>query len=236
MRSHGGARAKPAFYWAARGDWSNLEPDSKGVIFSNCDHLKLYIGDRIIEADPDRTTIPGLAHPPFQVELRRLPWTDLRIEGYVNGNKVIEKQYSSKGIDQEFVLLPDDTMLIADGTDTTRVVFRVTDEYGSLHRYSTAAIVFDFKDRPISLVTILPVSWVVAAPSGCARKMRLALYALKQSIQHSERRRSKFESSLLSRSGVELFLKSRTCSSITCGLRSKESENALSFCCGYELS
>jgi len=111
MRSHGGARAKPAFYWAARGDWSNLEPDSKGVIFSNCDHLKLYIGDRIIEADPDRTTIPGLAHPPFQVELRRLPWTDLRIEGYVNGNKVIEKQYSSKGIDQEFVLLPDDTTL-----------------------------------------------------------------------------------------------------------------------------
>ena len=81
------------------------------MIFSNCDHLSLYIGDRIIEADPDRTTIPGLAHPPFQVELRRLPGTGLRIEGYVNGNKVIEKQYSSKGVDQEFVLLPDDTTL-----------------------------------------------------------------------------------------------------------------------------
>jgi len=139
------------------------------VIFSNCDHLKLYIGDRIIEADTDRTTIPGLAHPPFQVELRRLPWTGLRIEGYVNGNKVIEKQYSSKGIDQEFVLLPDDTMLIADGTDTTRVVFRVTDEYGSLHRYSTAAIVFDLQgpadiigDNPSSLMGSCSAIWLRA--------------------------------------------------------------------------
>jgi beta-galactosidase len=160
---------EPAFFWAARGDWSNLEPDSKAVIFSNCDQLKLYIGDRVIEADPDRASFPNLPHPPFQMELRRLPWSDLRIEGYVNGNKVVEKRYSSKGIDQEFVLSPDDATLVADGADTTRVVFRVTDEYGSLRRYSTAAIVFDLQgpakiigDNPSSLMGGCGAVWLRA--------------------------------------------------------------------------
>ena len=160
---------EPAFYWAARGDWSNLEPDSKAVIFSNCDHLKLYIGDRMIEADPDRAGFPNLPHPPFQMELRHVPRADLRIEGYLNGNKVIEKQYSSKGIDQEFVLLPDDTTLVANGADTTRVIFRATDEYGSLRRYSTAAIVFDLQgpadiigDNPSSLMGGCGAIWLRA--------------------------------------------------------------------------
>ena len=160
---------EPAFYWAARGDWSNLEPNAKAVIFSNCDHLKLYISDRVIEADPDRTGFLNLPHPPFQIELRRLPSADLRIEGYLNGKKVIEKQFSGKGIDQEFVLAPDDTTLLADGSDATRVVFRVTDEFGALRRYSTGGIRFEVQgpaeiigDNPSSLMGGCGAIWLRA--------------------------------------------------------------------------
>ena len=34
------------------------------------------------------------------------------------------------------MLLADDTTLVADGADTTRVVLRVTDEFGALRTYA----------------------------------------------------------------------------------------------------
>ena len=160
---------EPAFYWAARGDWSNIPHGSKAVIFSNCDHLKLCSKDRLIEADPDREDFPNLPHPPFQLEMNRLPWADLRIEGYVGGKKIIEKQYSSKGIDQDFALKPDDATLIADGRDATRVMFRVTDEFGDLRRYSTAAIPLTLDgpgeiigDNPVTLMGGCGAIWIRA--------------------------------------------------------------------------
>lgn len=159
---------EPTFYWPARGDWTN--PLSKAVVLSNCDHIKLFVRDRLIaEADPDRAEFPNLEHPPFHVELKKIPWGDLRIEGFVAGKKVIEKKYSTKGIDQQFLAIPDDSMLVADGADTTRVVLQVTDEYGALRRYSTGAIVFSIEgpaeiigDNPFSLVGGCGAIWVRA--------------------------------------------------------------------------
>ena len=102
---------------------------------------------------------------------------DLRIEGYLAGKKVIEKKYSSKGIDQQFLVLPDDTTLIADGADATRVVLRVTDEFGNLLRYATAAIAFTLAgpaeiigDNPFSLMGGCGAVWVRAGQKpGTAR-------------------------------------------------------------------
>lgn len=159
---------EPAFHWAARGDLTNSF--SNALVCSNCDHLKFYVGDRMIaEADPDRANFANLAHPPFHVEFKRVPWGDLRIEGYLAGNKVIEKKLSIKGIDQQFLLLPDDTTLLADGADATRVAVLVTDEFGALRRYSTAAIAFAIEgpaeilgDNPFSLVGGCGAIWVRA--------------------------------------------------------------------------
>jgi beta-galactosidase len=159
---------EPAFSWPARGDWTN--PLSKAVVLSNCDHIKLFVRERMIaEADPNKAEFPNLPHPPFQVDLDRIPWGDLRIEGYVQGKKVIEKKYSNKGIDQQFGVTPDDSTLVADGADTTRVVMRVTDEYGTLRRYSTAAISLSIEgpaeiigDNPFSLVGGCGAVWVRA--------------------------------------------------------------------------
>jgi beta-galactosidase len=149
---------EPAFLWAAGDDWSQTMETA--LICSNCDHLKLYVGDKLVtEADPDRTTFGNLPHPPFTINLRHGPKKDvLRIEGYIGGKKVIEKKFSNRGVDEQFIVAPDDTSLVADGADSTRIVMRVADEFGNLQRYSTAAITLSLEgpaeivgDNPFSL-------------------------------------------------------------------------------------
>jgi beta-galactosidase len=47
---------------------------------------------------------------------------------------------SGKGADQQLLLTPDDHELIGDGIDATRVVMKVTDEYGAVRPFANAAI------------------------------------------------------------------------------------------------
>jgi len=170
---------EPCFQWSAKGDWTsgfgvrNVDGTfvtRNAVVWSNCDQLKFYVGEKMVaEADPDRVNFPNLPHPPFQLDLNRNPSQDLRIEGYLGDKKVVEKRYSSRGIEQQFVVLADDPTLIADGADATRVVLRVNDEFGNLLRYATAAIAFTIEgpaeligDNPFSLMGGCGAVWVKA--------------------------------------------------------------------------
>src|SRR5882724_4270793 len=69
---------EPAFYWA-RGD-RNSSFDV-AMVCSNCEHLKFYVGDRLIsEADPDKANFGNLGYPPFVTDLRSAfskGWGDL---------------------------------------------------------------------------------------------------------------------------------------------------------------
>jgi beta-galactosidase len=157
-----------AFHWA-RGDESI--GFTTAVVCSNCDHLKFYIDDKLVEADPDRTEFANLAYPPFVVKFNELfhKWGDLRIEGYIKGNKVITKNYSGKGVDEKFAILPDDNSLVADGADSTRVVLRVTDEFGAIRPFADSAVKFDLDgpaeligDNPFSLIGGTGAVWIRA--------------------------------------------------------------------------
>jgi beta-galactosidase len=160
---------EPAFHWA-RGDESI--GFTKGMVCSNCDHLKFFVGDKLVaEADPDKTQFQHLRYAPFTANLGAAvhQWGDLRIEGYIQGNKVISKTLSGKGIDQKFTLLPDDTKLNADGADTTRVVLRVTDEYGAIRPFANDAIKLELEgpaeiigDNPFALVGGTGAIWIRA--------------------------------------------------------------------------
>ena len=161
---------EPAFHWA-RGDAS--VGFSKAVMCSNCDHIKLYIADELIaEVDPDRKTFQHLQYAPFVVELGDLfhnKWGDLRLEGYIQGKQVIVKKYSGKGVDQKFTLLSDDTSLIADGADATRVVLRVTDEFDAIRPFANDAISFELEgpaeiigDNPFAVVGGTGAIWIRA--------------------------------------------------------------------------
>lgn len=160
---------EPAFHWA-RGDAS--VGFSKAMVCSNCDHLKLYIDDKLIaEVDPDRKQFAHLKYAPFVLEMGELfhKWGDLRIEGYIQGKQVITKHFSGKGVDTRFLLLPDDTALIADGADSTRVVLRVTDEFGAVQPFANHAIKFELEgpahiigDNPFSLIGGTGAIWIRA--------------------------------------------------------------------------
>ncbi|MEP6847872.1 MAG: glycoside hydrolase family 2 TIM barrel-domain containing protein [Acidobacteriota bacterium] len=158
---------EPAFDWA-RGDES--QTFTMAMVCSNCEKLKYYMGDRLVaEVEPDRKTYPSLKYAPFTADLRGpigKKWEDLRIEGYIGGKKVIERRMSSKGVDQQFIVTPDDTELIADGIDMTRVVFRVADEFGNTRPFAQAAIQFTienggiFGDNPFALVGGVGAIWI----------------------------------------------------------------------------
>ena len=160
---------EPAFHWA-RGDESI--GFTKALFCSNCDHLKLYIDDKLIaECDPDRTQFAHLKYPPFVVDIGKLidPWGDLRVEGYIQGTKKITKSMSGKGVDRKFAIVADDPSLSADGADTTRVVLSVTDEFGAIRPFAADAIRFELSgpakligDNPFALSGGTGAVWIRA--------------------------------------------------------------------------
>jgi beta-galactosidase len=160
---------EPAFHWA-RGDAS--VGFSNAVVCSNCDHIKFFIDDKLVaEVDPDRKQFAHLQYPPFVLELRELfhKWGDLRLDGYIQGKQVISKRLSGTGVDAKFMLLPDDAELIADGADSTRIVLRVTDEFGAVRPFANDAIKFELDgpaeiigDNPFSLIGGTGAVWIRA--------------------------------------------------------------------------
>ena len=158
---------EPAFHWA-RGDESI--GFTKAVVCSNCDQLKFYIADKLVaEVDPNKAEFAHLRYSPFVADLGKAVgnWGDLRIDGYLQGKQVISKTLSGRGIDQKFALLPDDTHLNADAADSTRVVLRVTDEFGAIRPFANDAIKFDLEgpaeiigDNPFALIGGTGAIWI----------------------------------------------------------------------------
>jgi beta-galactosidase len=159
---------EPAFDWS-RGDRN--ESFNVAMICSNCEHVKIYIGDRLAaEADPDRQTFPHLAYPPFVVNIRQAigrGWGDLKIEGYIGGQRVITKMMSGRGADRQLLVEPDDHELLGDGIDATRVVIKVTDEFGAVRPFANAAIAFAIEgpgeiigDNPFGLFGGVGAVWI----------------------------------------------------------------------------
>lgn len=126
--------------------------------------------------EPDRENFGNLAHPPFVTNIReglRGGWGDLRIDGYLGDKKVISKTMSGQGVDRLFNVEPDDSELIGDGIDATRVVFRVTDEFGAVRPFATGAIALTIEgpgeiigENPFSLFGGVGAVWVKTKESG----------------------------------------------------------------------
>jgi beta-galactosidase len=162
----------PAFHWALGDENVGF---TRALVSSNCEHLKFFINGRLAaEADPDRAQFPHLKYAPFSVDLSSdfkglEGWGDLRIEGYIGGQKAGECTLSGRGVDRQFHLIPDDTTLVGDGADTTRVVLRVTDEYGAIRPFAADAIRLQIVgpaeiigDNPFTLVGGQGAVWIRA--------------------------------------------------------------------------
>jgi len=132
-----------AFNWS-NGDRPGAGGPGKVAFCSNCDHLKIYLGDKLVkEVDPDRATYANLKYPPFVTQLQVVAleaWRDLKIEGYIGGKLVATRTLSGAGVDAELKVEPDDTELVANGSDATRVVLRVTDQFGNVQQFASGAV------------------------------------------------------------------------------------------------
>ncbi len=161
----------PSFHWARNDESTGF---TNALVSSNCDHLKFSVdngkGWRLVaEGGPDKQQFPHLKYPPFNIMLgeQLRDWGDLRIDGFIAGKQVISRQFSGKGIDQEFKLLPDETHLIGDGADAVRVVLRVNDEFGNVRPFAADAIEMKLDgpaeiigDNPFSLVGGTGAIWI----------------------------------------------------------------------------
>jgi beta-galactosidase len=169
---------EPAFHWASSDESVHF---TRAVVCSNCDHLKFYVREMslesnpwklVAEVDPDRKEFEHLTYPPFALTLDRelgIPWGDLRIDGFIEGKQVISKSLSGAGDNRKFTLLPDDHTLTADGSDTTRVVVRVTDQFDAVRTYANDPIVFTLEgpahligDNPFALIGGTGAIWIRA--------------------------------------------------------------------------
>ena len=163
---------EPCFNWS-QGDQSEGRGIRRATICSNCDHLKIYAkGELKAETGPDRATYPHLRYPPFIVDLvghSLEDWGDLRIEGYINGQKVITKTLPGNDTDQELRVEPDDLELAGDGIDATRVVLKVTNAEGTWRPFSTGAVTLKIEgpgeiigENPFALAGGVGAVWIKA--------------------------------------------------------------------------
>jgi beta-galactosidase len=87
------------------------------------------------------------------------PWGDLKIEGYIGDKLAVTKTFSGRGVDAQLHLDPDDNELDGDGIDATRLVLRVTDEYGGPRQFASGVVTLAV-DGPGEIVGETPFSLV----------------------------------------------------------------------------
>jgi len=134
----------PSFYWDF-GPASPRGPGRQAAIYSNCDLLKVFVGETLAcTAYPERQQYPHLQYPPFFCDLTVNGTTkpDLRIDGYIDARLALSKLFSADATRDQFFLQADDTALVGDGADATRLVFRVLDQYGQPRAFAGGTVQF----------------------------------------------------------------------------------------------
>jgi beta-galactosidase len=114
------------------------------TVFSNCDTIEAYLGDEKKGTFKPDSAQYNLTHPPFTLTdlgaILAHPYGDLKLVGYINGEKVAEQIIASDSMPKQVLLKADDSELHADGSDMTRVSFFVADKYGNTLPYALSVV------------------------------------------------------------------------------------------------
>jgi beta-galactosidase len=174
---------EPDFYWDF-GAHTPAGPGDHAAIFSNCDRLELFIdGKPRSVLHPDRAGFPNLRYPPFFVDLQIVgsAHPELRIDGYAGNTRLLSRSFSSDPSTDKFWLRADDTELVADGADATRLAFAVVDKFGAQRAYAGGRVSIKI-DGPGTIVGDNPFSldenggggavWVRSS-AGCTGLIRI---------------------------------------------------------------
>lgn len=115
------------------------------IVFSNCEEIVVTIGGVLQgKYTPDHVRYPNLPHPPFTIENLDVrlahPYGDIQFIGLIGGEKVADCAIASEKLPRKLALTLDDNTLYADGADMTRLVIRITDDYGNTLPYALSAV------------------------------------------------------------------------------------------------
>ena len=138
---------QPAFYWDF-GPSQQKGPGKGAAIFSNCDRLEVFIDDKHhATVRPDTSRYPHVRHAPFFVDLEvdGSSRPTLKVEGYRDDRLVLTSSFSSDPAHDQLLLKADDDELTADGSDATRVVFKVVDCFGADRLRGSGELRFELK-------------------------------------------------------------------------------------------
>ncbi|WP_460626937.1 glycoside hydrolase family 2 TIM barrel-domain containing protein [Intrasporangium mesophilum] len=140
---------EPAFYWDFGPGSTNNGPGTAAMICSNAERLEVYVADEHrATVVPDRARFGNLRFPPSFVDLSGIDGTDrpeLRIDAYIGDALVASRRLSSQESGDRLEVVADDDEIDADGSDATRVVFRVVDRYGAPRPYVGGQVTIDVR-------------------------------------------------------------------------------------------
>jgi beta-galactosidase len=160
----------PGFYWDF-GPASPVTSLPQAMICANLDRLELYVaGEHFATLTPDAAAYPHLAYPPSFADFTAVDGSslpDLRIDGYLDGELVASRSFSADPSGDVLTLEADDAEIAADGTDATRLWFRVVDRYGAPRPYVTGQVTLDL-DGPGVLIGDNPFDFAAAGGVGAA--------------------------------------------------------------------
>ncbi|NLL48031.1 MAG: glycoside hydrolase family 2 protein [Firmicutes bacterium] len=112
------------------------------VILTNCEYVDVYLAGEIVgRFYPDRDRYKGLEYPPIVIEsienvgVWGSTWFDGEFVGYVQEQEVTRKKFVKNPVATELIVTPDDTELLANGQDVTRLVLKIVDQAGNLLPY-----------------------------------------------------------------------------------------------------
>jgi beta-galactosidase len=130
---------EPAFYWDFGPGSTDNGPGSAAMICSNAERLEVYVDEQHrATVLPDRARFANLRFPPSFVDLSGIDGTgrpELRMDGYISDKLVGSRRFSSQESGDRLEVVADDDEIDADGSDATRIVFRVVDKYGAPRPY-----------------------------------------------------------------------------------------------------
>ena len=158
---------EPAFYWDF-GPGMPEGPGAEAMICSNCERLELFVGgEPHTTVEPDRERFGNLPYPPSFADLRvdGSGRPDLRIDGYVGGERVLSRSFASDTSGDALSVTADDAEIAGDGVDATRVAFRALDRYGAARPYVTGDVTIAV-DGPADLVGESPFAFEDAGGVG----------------------------------------------------------------------
>jgi beta-galactosidase len=188
---------EPNFYWDF-GPQTLNGPGKNVAIFSNCDRLEIFVGNKkVASALPDRANFPHLKYPPFFCDLEmampkpggksKMVPPELRIDGYVGDAMALSRSFSGDVSKDEFSLVADDHTLVADGSDASRLVFRVLDQYGAHRPFTNGEVTFEISgpgvivgDNPFTLLDDsggVGAVWVKSLPDHTGTIVVRAIYS-----------------------------------------------------------